>query len=67
MNVLRVVKDSFEAKENEILVGRTFSFDLLDSIEELPSVKMGDNTYPNYVFYAAESLIVFNHIDQHAF
>ena len=64
LSVLRVLKDSFEAKENEIFVGGTFSFDLLDSVEELPSVKMGDNTCPNYVFYVAESLMVFNHIDQ---
>ncbi len=61
-SVLRVIKNSFDAKGNEIFLAGTFSFDLLDSIEELPEVALGKNTCPSYVFYVAETLMVFDHI-----
>ena len=64
LSVLRVIKDSFEATGNEIFITGTFSFDLLDCIEDLASVPTGDNTCPNYVFYVAETLMVFDHINK---
>jgi anthranilate synthase component I len=61
---LRKIHSAFE-RENEsqysIFLAGLFSFDLIASFEQLPDVKTGENSCPDFVFYLAEEVIVFDH------
>lgn len=47
-----------------LFLGGVFAYDLLASAEHLPPVPVGDNSCPDYVFYLAESLLLFDHQQQ---
>jgi anthranilate synthase component 1 len=44
-----------------IFLGGVFAFDMMSMTEQLPSVKNGDNTCPDFVYYLAETLVVIDH------
>ncbi|GIU35867.1 anthranilate synthase component 1 [Shewanella schlegeliana] len=50
----------------DLFLGGVLSYDLIDTVEPLPSVPEGDNTCPDYLFYLAETLILVDHQQQSA-
>jgi len=44
-----------------VFLGGAFAFDLMAIAEELPQVKEGENTCPDFVYYLAETLVVIDH------
>ncbi|MGL4668711.1 MAG: anthranilate synthase component 1 [Saezia sp.] len=63
MDVLRSVLhlvDSSHANDEAIFMGGLFAYDLIQNFEELPKVKRKNNC-PDYCFYLAETLLVFDH------
>jgi anthranilate synthase component 1 len=44
-----------------VFLGGVFAFDLMAIAEQLPEVKNGDNTCPDFVFYLAETLVIIDH------
>ena len=63
---LRLFNNLTPAMSNElhdfsVFLGGVFAFDMMSMSEKLPSVKNGDNTCPDYVYYLAETLIVIDH------
>lgn len=48
------------------LLTGAFAFDYLDTFEQLPSVPMGENTCPDYLFYDARIILVIDHPTQQA-
>ncbi|MCE9678662.1 anthranilate synthase component 1 [Shewanella sp. AS1] len=57
-----VDKPEFES----LFLGGVLAYDLIDTIEPLPTVSDSDNTCPDYLFYLAETLILVDHQDQRA-
>ncbi|WP_299807663.1 anthranilate synthase component 1 [uncultured Shewanella sp.] len=53
-------------KFEDLFLGGVLSYDLIDTVEPLPSVPEGDNTCPDYLFYLAETLILVDHQQQSA-
>lgn len=67
IDCLRKINQVFHSKSNQtfaVFLCGLFSFDFIASFEDLPEVPFGDNDCPDYVFYLAEELIVFNHQTQ---
>ena len=50
----------------DLFLGGVLSYDLIDTVEPLPSVPEGDNSCPDYLFYLAETLILVDHQQQSA-
>ncbi|WP_028767315.1 anthranilate synthase component 1 [Shewanella fidelis] len=50
----------------DLFLGGVLAYDLIDTVEPLPSVPEGDNTCPDYLFYLAETLILVDHQQQSA-
>ena len=44
-----------------VFLGGAFAFDMITMSEQLPVVKDGDNTCPDFVYYLAETLVVIDH------
>ncbi len=44
-----------------VFLGGVFAFDLMAIAEQLPEVKDGDNTCPDFVYYLAETLVIIDH------
>ena len=44
-----------------VFLGGAFAFDLMGIAEDLPQVKAGENTCPDFVYYLAETLVVIDH------
>ncbi|MDH5630358.1 MAG: anthranilate synthase component 1, partial [Gammaproteobacteria bacterium] len=67
LEVLRLIHQLFEVDSGNLygnfLCG-VFAFDFIASYEKLPEVENGQNTCPDYVFYLAETLLVFDHTRQ---
>ena len=65
---LRAFVSTLKGAENNapIFVGGVLSFDLIDTVEPLPSVKNGNNDCPDYLFYVAETLINVDHTSKSA-
>lgn len=64
IDCLRMVKNAFITQsccEYSLFLTGMFSYDLIASFEKLPSLKTGSNSCPDYVFYLAENLLVFDH------
>jgi len=64
VDCLRTIKIAFQQPENNpysIFLAGLFSFDLIASFEQLPEVDNGINSCPDFVFYLAEEVIVFDH------
>lgn len=64
INILRLIKNNFVANTNNefsLFLCGVFAFDFIATFEELPNVKEGPNTCPDYVFYLAETLLVIDH------
>ena len=67
IDCLRKINQVFHSKSNQsfaVFLCGLFSFDFIASFEDLPEVPFGDNDCPDYVFYLAEELIIFNHQTQ---
>ena len=47
-----------------VFLGGAFAFDLMAIAEDLPEVKDGDNTCPDFVYYLAETLVIIDHEKQ---
>lgn len=56
----------YSGKELPLLSGG-FAFDYLETFEVLPEVSPGENTYPDYQFLVAETLLVIDHLNREAF
>ncbi|TVO39463.1 anthranilate synthase component 1 [Vibrio algivorus] len=73
-DALRVVQHSFDLlqlpdslgtnKKLAIFIGGSFAYDLVANFENLGDAKSIDNC-PDYVFYVAETLMIFDHQTQH--
>ena len=73
-DALRVVQHSFDLlqlpdslganKKLAIFIGGSFAYDLVANFEDLGDAKSIDNC-PDYVFYVAETLMIFDHQTQH--
>lgn len=62
--VLRAVVNSIKSNKDDafsLFLGGAFAYDMLANFESLPAVKDGENTCPDYVFYLAEAMVVFDH------
>lgn len=44
-----------------VFLGGAFAFDMITMSEQLPNVKDGENSCPDYVYYLAETLVVIDH------
>ncbi|AEG85029.1 anthranilate synthase component 1 [Corynebacterium ulcerans] len=66
--VLRALQRAagYSGKELPLLSGG-FAFDYLETFEVLPEVGSGENTYPDYQFLVAETLLVIDHLNREAF
>ncbi len=67
IDCLRKINRAFHSNSHHpfaIFLCGLFSFDFIASFEDLPEVPFGDNECPDYIFYLAEELIVFNHQTQ---
>lgn len=63
-DALRLIVNNFTAirqHPHAIFLGGAFAYDLLASFEQLPAVKDSSNSCPDFVFYLAETLILFDH------
>lgn len=63
-DALRLIKDHLlpiRQHPHAVFLGGAFAYDLLGGFEPLPSVADGENSCPDYVFYLAETLIMFDH------
>lgn len=63
-DVLRVIKETLlpiRQHPHAVFLGGVFAYDLLAGFEHLPEVDEGDNDCPDYVFYLAETLLMFDH------
>lgn len=49
------------------LLAGGFAYDFLETFETLPAVSEGDNTYPDYEFVVAETLLKVDHLSQTAY
>lgn len=73
-DALRVVQHSFDLlqlpdslganKKLAIFIGGSFAYDLVANFEDLGDAKSIDNC-PDYIFYVAETLMIFDHQTQH--
>lgn len=73
-DALRVVQHSFDLsqlpdslgtnKKLAIFIGGSFAYDLVANFEDLGEAKTIDNC-PDYIFYVAETLMIFDHQTQH--
>ena len=66
---LRTIHRAFKSEQGNqysVFLAGLFSFDLIATFENLPKVKQGINTCPDFVFYLAEDLVVFDHQFQRA-
>ncbi len=64
IDCLRTIQTSFKSKNNHpfaLFLCGLFSFDFIASFEDLPEVPFADNDCPDFVFYLAEEIIVFDH------
>ncbi|GGW75405.1 anthranilate synthase component 1 [Alteromonas halophila] len=63
-DALRLIKDQLtpiRQHPHAVFMAGAFAYDLLGAFEPLPDVAEGENTCPDYVFYLAETLIMFDH------
>ncbi|MEW9798345.1 anthranilate synthase component 1 [Alteromonas sp. CYL-A6] len=63
-DALRLLKDNLQPirqHPHAVFLGGVFAYDLLAGFEGLPAVDEGDNDCPDYVFYLAETLLMFDH------
>ncbi len=63
-DALRLLKrhlSPIRSHPHAVFLGGVFAYDLLGGFEPLPVVPEGENTCPDYVFYLAETLIMFDH------
>ena len=44
-----------------IFLGGAFAFDMIAVSEQLPEVKEGENTCPDFVYYLAETMVIIDH------
>ena len=44
-----------------VFLAGAFAFDMITTAEQLPEVKDGENSCPDYVYYLAETLVVIDH------
>lgn len=66
-DVLRVIKNQLKPlrdHDQAVFLGGVFSYDLIETFEDLPNVPNGDNDCPEYVFYLAETLLLLDHRKQ---
>lgn len=49
-----------------LFLGGVLAYDLIDTVEPLPSVPESENSCPDYLFYLAETLILIDHQQQTA-
>nr|WP_136251934.1 anthranilate synthase component 1 [Ningiella ruwaisensis] len=64
LDVLRSLQreiHALRAHPHAVFLGGVFAYDLLASFEQLPDVKQGNNSCPDYVFYLAETLVLIDH------
>lgn len=64
IDCLRKINQAFQSQNNHpyaVFLSGLFSFDFIASFENLPDVPYGKNDCPDYVFYLAEEVIVFDH------
>lgn len=64
VDCLRTIQTVFRQQDNtpySVFLAGLFSFDFIASFEQLPEVSHGVNSCPDYVFYLAEEVIVFDH------
>jgi anthranilate synthase component 1 len=52
--------------DNAVFLGGVFGYDVFATYETLPDVETKENTCPDYLFYLAESLIIFDHQEKTA-
>ncbi|NRD74553.1 anthranilate synthase component 1 [Shewanella sp. VB17] len=50
----------------DLFLGGVLAYDLIDTVEPLPTVPQTENTCPDYLFYLAETLILIDHQQQQA-
>lgn len=62
----KIKKANDTAKQHpfSVFLGGAFAYDFVASYEPLPSVKEGENSCPDYVFYLAETLLIIDHQQQ---
>lgn len=64
IDALRLIQQAFKSDSKNpyaVFLCGVFAFDFIASFEQLPSVSMGDNTCPDFVFYLAETMLVIDH------
>ncbi len=67
LDALRLVQHSFDLVGKDkyaIFIGGLFAYDLVANFEQLGEAQKIDNC-PDYVFYVAETLMIFDHKTQH--
>ncbi|USD36495.1 anthranilate synthase component 1 [Ferrimonas sp. SCSIO 43195] len=65
LSVLRLIQQSIEdddACAQSLLLTGAFAFDLVASVEPLPTVSDGPNNCPDFLFYLAETTLVIDHV-----
>lgn len=61
VEVLRALLDAPYTHDHLPFLGGGFAFDYLDTFEDLPTVADGTNTFPDYEFLVAETLLKIDH------
>jgi len=62
IDCLRQINAAFKSSHPyAVFLCGLFSFDFIATFEDLPDVEQGENNCPDYVFYLAEEIIVFDH------
>ena len=64
LHVLRLLRQEYQSAGDAFFLTGVFSFDLLEICETIGQVPRGENDCPNYVFYIAETLMRFDHIQK---
>ena len=68
IDILRTIQGTFSSNPNipySLFLAGLFAFDFIANFESLPSLSVGKNTCPDFVFYLAESLLVIDHQNNH--
>ena len=56
-----LLRTAFPLTPEAVFLAGVFSYDLVDQFEPLPG-ESGDNGFPDYLFYLADQIIVFDHL-----
>ena len=64
LHVLRLLQNEFQSAGDALFLTGVFSFDLLEISEHIGQVPTAENDCPNYVFYIAETLMRFDHMQK---